>query len=146
MTFDAYKSKMVHWLGVGYSTVLSAEATGEKLSIVYSESPEVSGPPRHIHHREDEAFVILEGVGRFWMAGATFEYGPGDTVFVPRGIEHTFRALTPFRHFVIFTPGGFEHFFDEMASKQFRIPDDMDAVNEAAARHNLSFTGPPLQP
>lgn len=144
MSFDVFEDKMIHWLGVGYSTILPAEKAGGNMSVVYSVSPEGSGPPRHIHHREDEAFVILEGVGRFWVAGTVFERGAGETVFVPRGIEHTFRALTTFKHFVVLTPGGFETFFDEMASQQCRIPEDMDAVNEAAARHNLSFTGPPL--
>jgi hypothetical protein len=31
-----------------------------------------------------------------------------------------------------------------MAKGQFRIPQDMDNINESAARHNLEFTGPPL--
>ena len=43
------------------------------------------------------------------------------------------------------TPGGFEQFFVDMADGQFRIPEDMKAINEIAARHHLSFTGPPLE-
>jgi hypothetical protein len=31
-----------------------------------------------------------------------------------------------------------------MARGQYRIPEDMEKVNECAARHNLSLTGPPL--
>jgi hypothetical protein len=42
------------------------------------------------------------------------------------------------------TPGGFDTFFAEMAEGGFRIPEDMDAINESAARHNMRFTGPPL--
>ena len=44
-----------------------------------------------------------------------------------------------------FTPGGFEGFFADMVAGQYRIPEDMDAVNESAERHNLRFTGPPLR-
>ncbi|MBM1219663.1 hypothetical protein JQU17_05590 [Ponticoccus sp. SC2-23] len=37
-----------------------------------------------------------------------------------------------------------EHFFEEMATGQFRIPDNVPLFEECAARHNLRFTGPPL--
>jgi hypothetical protein len=65
---------------------------------------------------------------------------------VPRGREHTFRVagVSPARHLIILTPGGFEGFFADMAAGQFRIPEDMDAILESAARHDLRFTGPPL--
>lgn len=45
---------------------------------------------------------------------------------------------------MILTPGGFEDFFAEMAAGEFSIPDDMPAILAAAGRHNLRFTGPPL--
>ena len=72
--------------------------------------------------------------------------GPGESVFIPRGIEHTFKVVgdEPSRHLVILTPGGFEGFFADMAAGQCRIPEDMPAIEESARRHNLTFTGPPL--
>jgi hypothetical protein len=72
--------------------------------------------------------------------------GLGETVFIPRGSEHTFQIVgdTPCRHLVILTPGGFEGFFAEMAAGQFSVSTDMPAIMEAAGRHNLRFTGPPL--
>jgi mannose-6-phosphate isomerase-like protein (cupin superfamily) len=136
----------IEWLGAHYKTILSSEATRGAMSIIDSVSPEGSGPPRHIHHKEDETFVILTGECEFWIEGETFFRGPGETAFVPRGKEHTFRVVgnLPCRHLVILTPGGFEGFFADMARGAFRIPEDMEQVNESAARHNLSFTGPPL--
>ena len=136
----------IQWLGVSYKTILPPEASNGAMSIVDSVSPAGSGPPRHIHHREDEAFVLLTGECEFWMAGQSFVRGPGETTFVPRGTEHTFKVLgdRPCRHLVILTPGGFEGFFGDMARGQFRIPEDMGAIAESAARHHLSFTGPPL--
>lgn len=116
------------------------------MSIVDSVSPVGSGPPRHVHHKEDEAFVILTGAVEMWIDGETSTAGPGETVFIPRGTEHTFRAIgdRACRHLVILTPGGFEDFFSDMAEGQFRIPQDMDQINQSAAHHNLEFTGPPL--
>jgi quercetin dioxygenase-like cupin family protein len=136
----------VEWMGVAYRTVLSTSETGGKMSIVDSVLPVNSGPPRHVHMREDEIFYILSGECEFWLEGDTFTRGPGETVFIPRGKEHTFRVIgeKPCRHLVMFTPGGFEGFFHEMAHGRFRIPEDMPAIEESATRHHLTFTGPPL--
>lgn len=136
----------IEWLGTSYRTILSTADSGGAMSILDTVSPAGSGPPRHIHHDADETFILLSGDAEFWLEGERFTRGPGDTVFVPRGAEHTFRVVsdTPSRHMIVFTPGGFEGFFAEMAAGAFRIPQDMPAIAEAGARHHLSFTGPPL--
>lgn len=116
------------------------------MSVTDSISPPGSGPPRHVHGAEDESFVILTGSCTFWIEGRTIESGPGEAVFIPRGREHTFRAMdgAPCRHLIVLTPAGFEGFFAEMAAGQYRIPEDMGAVTAVAERFRLSFTGPPL--
>lgn len=136
----------VEWLGTLYKTILTTAESGGALSITDSVSPPGSGPPRHVHHDADEAFVILSGDCAFWLDGAVSHRGPGQSIFVPRGTPHSFRVTSdlPCRHLVILTPGGFEGFFAEMAERRCRIPEDMEAVTEAGARHHLSFTGPPL--
>lgn len=138
---DAYR-----WGPSIYKTILTTEATQGAMSITDSVTEPGEGPPRHVHDNEDEAFIILTGEVEFWVAGQRFLRGPGEAAFIPRGTEHTFRVAgdTPSRHIVILTPGGFEHFFEEMAAGQFRIPQDMAQVEESAGRHNLRFTGPPL--
>ncbi len=136
----------VSWNGSTYRTILETSASGGAMSIVDSVTQPHLGPPRHVHANEDEAFVVLTGDIEFWMEGKTFHRGPGGTVFIPRGREHTFRVTSdvPSRHLVILTPGGFEGFFFEMAKGGFRIPEDMAEVEESAQRHHLTFTGPPL--
>ncbi|KFB08113.1 cupin domain-containing protein [Nitratireductor basaltis] len=140
------ETQPISWNGVTYKTLLDGLGSGGAMSIVDSISPPGFGPPRHIHDAEDEAFVLLTGRCRFWMEGETFERGAGAAVFVPRGKEHTFQVVgdEPCRHLLILTPSGFENFFADMAAGAFRIPEDMGDVEEAAARHNLRFTGPPL--
>lgn len=139
-------SDAIEWLGVKYKTILTTEQSGGAMSIVDSWSPAGSGPPRHIHAGEDETFVVLTGTCKVWIAGEERLAGPGESVFIPRGIEHTFKVVgdEPSRHLVILTPGGFEGFFADMAAGQCRIPEDMPAIEESARRHNLTFTGPPL--
>lgn len=144
---DELSGPEVHeWLGVRYKPILSAAATRGAMSIVDSLSPAGSGPPRHVHDREDEAFILLSGQCEFWQEGETSTKGPGEAAFIPRGREHTFRVIgtEACRHLVILTPGGFESFFAEMAQGGFRIPEDMQQIGTTAARHSLRFTGPPL--
>jgi mannose-6-phosphate isomerase-like protein (cupin superfamily) len=138
----------VSWNGTDYTTILPTEATGGAMAILDTVSPAGSGPPLHVHHDADEAFVVLSGDVEFRVAGETFLRGPGGAVFVPRGVEHTFRVVSDIasRHLVILTPGGFEAFFAEMAAGRHRIPEDMGAIGAIAARHHLTFTGPPLGP
>lgn len=146
MTANALGPDAVEWQGVYYRTILSTEASGGRISVIDSVSPSNSGPPRHIHHDADETFVMLSGDAEFWMEGETQIKGPGETMFVPKGSEHTFRIIsrTPSRHLTILSPGGFEGFFAEMADRRLRIPEDMEEVVRCAKRFQLSFTGPPL--
>ena len=136
----------LEWAGTTYRTILSGDETGGALSIVDSTAPAGSGPPRHVHEREDEIFVNLTGAIELWIAGETRTLAAGEAAFVPRGAEHTFRVTQagPSRHLVILTPGGFEGFFADMARGRFAIPGDMPAIEESARRHSLRFTGPPL--
>ena len=136
----------IEWLGVQYKTILSPDQTGGSMSVVDSWSPAGSGPPRHVHMDEDETFVILTGTCKFWLEGNEFKANAGESVFIPRGMEHTFKVEGdgPCRHLVILTPGGFEGFFEDMAKGQCRIPEDMPAIEASAKRHNMAFTGPPL--
>lgn len=82
----------IDWNATLYRTLLSPADTGGAMSIVDSLSPAGSGPPRHIHHAEDETFVILTGTVTFWLEGETFTRGPGTSVYVPRGREHVPRG------------------------------------------------------
>ena len=144
---DELSGPGVHeWLGVRYKAILSSADTGGAMSVVDSSGPAGSGPPRHVHEREDEVFVVLTGTCEFWLEGQTLTKGAGEAIFISRGREHTFRVAgsQPSRHLIILTPGGFESFFAEMAQGSFRIPQDMEQVGASAARHNLRFTGPPL--
>ncbi|WP_244153577.1 cupin domain-containing protein [Sulfitobacter delicatus] len=142
----ANDTQTVEWLGTTYEIILSKEASGGAMSIVRSEAPPESGPPLHVHQDADETFVMLSGQAEFILNGERSIVGEGETVFVPRGAEHTFRVVgdVPSRHLVILTPGGFEGFFVEMGRDQLAIPSDMEEITKRAALYHLAFTGPPL--
>jgi mannose-6-phosphate isomerase-like protein (cupin superfamily) len=63
--------------------------------------------PLHVHHDDDEAWYILEGVLRFRIGGETFEAGPGGAVLAPKGIPHAYgnvRRGQIARYLLVMTP------------------------------------------
>jgi len=69
------------------------------------------GPPRyiaplHLHHHDDEAWYVLEGVLRVKMGESEIEARAGAAVMVPRGTPHTYwnPGPGPLRYLLIMTP------------------------------------------
>lgn len=62
--------------------------------------------------------VLHSGRYGFWLDGDIAPKGSGETVFVPRGREHTYRVArtVPSRHLTVLTPGGLE-----ASSKPWRL-------------------------
>lgn len=76
------------WLGALAVIKATAADTGGQMTIVeITEHPDAEAP-LHVHHREDEGFWVLEGRVKFEVGDATFEAGPGDYAFGPRGVPH----------------------------------------------------------
>jgi quercetin dioxygenase-like cupin family protein len=96
------------WYGNSlWEHLIPAEATGGKLSVFQATMPEGFSPPRHIHTREDEVFLVLEGEAWFDVDGERRLVGPGASVYMPRGVPHTFRVKSPSARMLgIMTPGG----------------------------------------
>ena len=46
------------------------------------------GPGRHIHHKQDETFLFLEGTFDVEIDGQLHKMSAGDTAFIPRGTIH----------------------------------------------------------
>jgi mannose-6-phosphate isomerase-like protein (cupin superfamily) len=106
-------------LTFGEGTILlraTAEDTGGALT-VFEEVPPLLDTPPHVHSKEDELFHILEGEHVVQRGEEEFQLGPGDTVFLPRGVPHAQRRVVPGegRLLVVCAPGGFEAFFRDLA-------------------------------
>ena len=65
-----------------------------------------SGPAYlHVHHSDDEAWHILEGVLTFRFIDKQVEAPAGTTVFVPAGVPHAYyEANGPTRYLIILPP------------------------------------------
>ena len=69
-------------------------------------------PPRHIHHREDETFYVVEGEMTFFIGDETIKATPGTMVFAPRDVAHSFTIDSEqVRILVMVAPAGAEGFF-----------------------------------
>jgi quercetin dioxygenase-like cupin family protein len=136
--------RSVSWMGSRYTIRLAAAQSGGSLGIFEGEVAPGEGPPLHVHLDHDEVIHVLEGEYEFWLDGAVSQAGPGTSVFLPRGVPHTFRVVGPVagRNLAILTPGGFEGFFREAASRDLKVPRDMEALAELAGGLGLKFLGP----
>lgn len=82
--------------------------TGGEYSLYEQTVPPQLGPPPHIHHRESEAFYVLEGEFEFLKGDQAIQASSGSFVYVPKGVLHTFRNVgeASARFLAITTPGG----------------------------------------
>ncbi len=120
--------------------VASAETDG-RYSILEVVAVPGSGPPLHIHHNEDEHFVVLEGTVRFVCGDRTFDAPAGTAFTVPRGVPHAWANLseTDIRMLGTFAPGGIERCFLELAKAE---AGELEAIANA---YGCSIVGPPLR-
>lgn len=120
--------------------------TGGLVTVVEATVAPGSGPPLHVHSREDETFYILSG--RFKLAHDEdgMEVGPGQVVFLPRNEAHTYKNIgsEPGKLLVTITPAGFEGFFREVSDRELSPEKDMEEINAVAEKYGLTFVGPPL--
>src|SRR5262249_48961594 len=96
--------------------LLTFLATGEETKGQFALMEQIARkgnvPPRHIHHREDETFYVIEGEMTFSIGDRTIKATPGTVVFAPRDIPHSFTIDSEqVRILVQLTPAGGEGFF-----------------------------------
>ena len=75
--------------GRAYASKYAGVAAGiglSKLGATYMEvPPEKASCPFHVHHVEEEMFVILEGKGRYRFGSTVYDVEAGDVLGAPRG-------------------------------------------------------------
>ena len=102
--------------------------------------PDGQMPVAHHHRDWDETAYGLEGTVTFTVDGTPHPIGPGDSVFIPRGVVHGFdnRSGAPARCLCVLTPGVLgPEYFRELADLIAKGPPDEAPVEEIMLRHGL---------
>jgi quercetin dioxygenase-like cupin family protein len=114
-----------------------------------------ANPPMHVQTDEEEAFFVLEGEIEFEVDGVLRLARAGTFAFVPRGVAHAFRVLTPEARMLVLASaptgapgGGLHHFFEEAgvpaAARVLPMPEAPDpvALTAIAAAHGIDIMPP----
>ena len=136
--------------------LLDGPATGGALSVVEERGALGCQTPRHVHEREAETFVVLDGALEGWCEGSSQLVEAGSALHLPPGREHAFRVVSATAHFLtLINPAGFERFFREtgttldqpfdgpLPTPQPVPPEAVAALTRSLDPLGCSITGPP---
>lgn len=134
--------------GIGVVFKLNGADTRGSVSVV--EHPFEVGAlvPPHMHTREDEYSIVVEGDIGFRSGDREVVLGPGGYITKPRNEMHAMwnAGPTPARMIEIISPAGFEGFFAELADLVAADAFTMDAMGVLASGYGLSFGSPDWLP
>ena len=135
-----------HKIGVS-STVFKVltQDTGGGLFILEHTNRKKGGPPRHLHHNEDEWFYAVAGQYIVEVGSERFQVNAGDSILAPRAVPHAWAFVgdTPGRLLIAFAPANkMEAFFRDNEKRSL----EGDYVNDAQVyrQYGLELLGPPL--
>jgi len=135
------------WGRIPLCTKVSASRdTGGGLHIFEHTDMPKGGPPRHVHHEQDEWFYVVKGDYVMEVGDERFELKAGDSLFAPRGVPHAWAHVgnTPGTLITLIHPAGtFESFIDQTAQEQ-TLPSP-EAIAAHFAAHGMTVVGPPLR-
>jgi quercetin dioxygenase-like cupin family protein len=136
------EGEAVQLLALGVRFLIDGRRTGGAFSLVeHPLPPRALGAPLHTHGNEDEYSYVVEGRFGLQLGAEVLEVGPGDLVFKPRGVPHTFwnAGDEPARLLELIAPAGFENYFRELAPLLAAPGRDEAAIAEVVARYQLDI-------
>jgi mannose-6-phosphate isomerase-like protein (cupin superfamily) len=150
----ANEGESLWFLNTLMTVKVDGSATGGAFTLLEQLAPAGFETPLHLHHSEDEAFYILDGDLRVTCGDDAWDVGPGDLVFLPRGVPHGFRVSGAGRSRLlqITAPSQFERFLRDVgqpASAPTLPPPsqpDFEKLVATMGRYKIELAGPPPSP
>src|SRR3954451_4569701 len=132
--------------GNTYTTLLRAEDTAGRYSLIDMYVLPNGGPPLHRHDFE-ESFTVLEGEIEATFRGETVTLQAGDVVAIPANAPHRFQNRTskPARLLCICSPAGAEDYFAELGvpvPTRTSAPPPLDADAQARVKAKSAALSP----
>lgn len=138
---------MIRFFDQVYTVKASGAQTGGSFGLVEVSTPEGSGPPPHVHEREDEAFYVLEGTYEVMVGADRFVAQEGSFIFGPRRVPHGYVVrAAPSRHLGFVFPSGWETFFHDFVRTTGAAIPDPAMLAELAKERGVTLLGPPPAP
>jgi len=135
-----------HIIGVSSTAfkVLTDDTAGG-LFVMEHASQKKGGPPRHLHHHENEYFYVLQGEYVAEIGSERFHLKPGDSVLGPREVPHAWAFVgdTPGKLLIAFAPAGKMEAMFRDSPKRVK---GGEYITDAAfyRAYDLELLGPPL--
>ena len=103
------------------------------------------GPPLHIHPNQDEWFYVIDGEYLFQVGEDKYQMKSGDTIFLPRKVQHAFIQLTETGKMIVsYLPAGkMEEFF--AVTDKWTSPPSKEEISKVFAYHDMQVVGPVLK-
>lgn len=128
--------------------LLSKDTEGDQAIFISSNNRKGSGPPLHVHQKFDEFFCVLDGEFLFQVGVEKMVLRPGDTLFVPRKVNHGFDCVSekPGKLLVTIQPASnMEEFFRQIGQVFTKPgPPDVAAIQKIYQIYDSAIVGPPL--
>ncbi len=123
---------------------LSKQDTDNQLAIFEYIGYDQTGPVLHLHFDQDEIFYVIEGQYRFVVGDETMTASPGDTIFLPKTIPHTWLQLSDQGKllYMVQPAGKAEEFFRTMNNLDHAPTEE--EVEKIHLDHGMKVVGPPL--
>ena len=134
------------WGLIPLSIKVSTSDSGGRMFAFEHRNMSKGGPPRHVHHEQDEWFYVTRGQFAFEIGEERFRLGPGDSLFAPRKIPHAWACIDPDRGTIltILSPAGTFETFIRDTTKYATLPTP-DEIAAAFSAHGMTVVGPPLK-
>lgn len=137
----------------GALTLIKAtgDETGGAYGLIEQRSNAGMASPLHVHHAEDELWIVVGGRLSVHVDGDTFDVGPGDVAFGPRGKPHAFRVEEDGSRYYIVRNAGGESFFSAVGdpATDLSLPDpnpteeQLERLDSVMETYELELLGPP---
>ena len=132
-------------IGLGITCKTDGKSTHDAYSLFeYAIPPETSGPPPHVHTREDKSFLCLAGRLDVMLGGQDFVLEHGDYLFLPRDVVHTFRnsSTDEARVISVVSPAGLEAYYQALADLP-PGPKEISVIQGVMADFGIELRLPP---
>jgi quercetin dioxygenase-like cupin family protein len=155
MTLGAYfaaagEHQQLAWMsGSTLEILVDSAVSNGRVLIMRSDTARGNGVPVHVHRREDEIFLLLEGALTVWAGDQQRELTACGVAFLPKGVPHTYFVTSETASILeVIAPGGLEQAFREAGWDRRTPPPEgwaptPDAVATAMAKAGCTILGPP---